>query len=68
MLLKKVSFLDERKRSFVIKFFDAKFASETGLSFWSLFNKRRVRNVAIQSRQTANYSSSLARTEHLPFH
>ena len=29
MLLKKVSFLDERKRSFVIKFFDAKFASET---------------------------------------
>ena len=36
MLLKKVSFLDERKCSFVIKFFDAKFVSETGLSFWSL--------------------------------
>ena len=45
MLLKKVSFLDERKCSFVIKFFDAKFVSETGLSFWSLFNKRYVRNV-----------------------
>ena len=54
MLLKKVSFLDERKRSFVIILYDAKFASETGLSFWSLFNKRCVRNVAIQSRQTAN--------------
>lgn len=34
MLLKKVSFLDERKRSFVIIFFDAKFVSETGLLFW----------------------------------
>ena len=62
MLLKKVSFLDERKRSFVIILYDAKFASETGLLFWSLFNKRCVRNVAIQSRQTANYSSSLARS------
>ena len=62
MLLKKVGFLDERKRSFVIILYDTKFASETGLSFWSLFNKRCVRNVAIQSRQTANYSSSLARS------
>ena len=34
MLLKKVSFLDERKRSLVIIFFDAKFVSETGLLFW----------------------------------
>ena len=34
MLLKKVSFLDERKRAFVIIFFDAKFVSETGLLFW----------------------------------
>lgn len=38
MLLKKVRFFDERKRSFAIIFFDAKFASETDLSFLSSFN------------------------------